>query len=480
MIDDMMIVIFGSTGDLTRRKLIPALYKLHIHRQLKSNIPIVCIGRRPLDNKGFIDLLQISKFMPKADKASLSSFLKRIRYIKAELTDDGSKALGAGIRKIQKQCKCSNMMLYLAVPPNLFIPTVDVMKQSGMLSGAGWRRAVFEKPFGSDHASAKKLNRHISPIFKEQDIYRVDHYLGKELVQNIMVFRFANTMFEEIWNRDFVDHVQITLSETVGVETRGTYYDQAGAIRDMIQSHLLQVMALTAMEPPLTNSADDIRDEKVKIFKSLRRPKEVVVGQYGAGKVGGKKVAAYRKEDKVHPHSNTETYAAVKVMIDNKRWKGVPFYLRTGKRMEKKYSEINLVLKDVACELFCEERKYQGPNVITIRIQPEEGILIHFNAKVPGQGIKLQSVDMEFCHTCLFGLATPEAYETILRDIMRGDQTLFTRWDGVEGCWKYVDPVMKLASRKKKKFPNYTAGSTGPKEADELMKKDNREWINPK
>jgi glucose-6-phosphate 1-dehydrogenase len=355
----------------------------------------------------------------------------------------------------------------------------EKMKKGGLLQGKGWKRVVYEKPFGYDLKSARKLNRCVTSVFQEKEIYRIDHYLGKELVQNILVLRFANSLFEQIWNKKFIDHIQITIAEKVGVGERGRYYDHVGAVRDMVQNHLLQVLSLVAMEPPVSIQADAIRDKKVKVLRVLRKskPSDIVIGQYGRGKVDGKTVKAYREEAFVNANSDTETFAALKVCLDNKRWKGVPFYIRTGKRLKERLAEVNLVLKDVACKLFCSNETFFGPNIVSLRIQPQEGFAVRFNVKKPGPVLYPFPVSMEFSHKAEFGMNTPEAYKILLHEIMLGSQTLFTRWDGVEESWKFADRLLKIVKNKTKNFPNYRAGTFGPKEAEDLLHRDGRNWI---
>lgn len=482
--DNGMIIIFGATGDLTKRKLIPAFYNLYTKEVITGKMPIVCVARRIITQDQFVGLLNLKEFIPQVNQERLAQFLKQIYYYPLDLQESKNHpGFKEYINKVDKRHNCKgNRIFYLALPPNLFEPAVDIVKSNNLLKGKGWKRVVFEKPFGYDLVSARELNKRIYSAFKEDDIYRIDHYLGKELVQNILVLRFANSIFEQIWNNKFVDHVQITIAEKIGVETRGAYYDKAGAVRDMVQNHLLQILSLASMEPPQSLHADHIRDEKVKVFKALQKIKadEIVIGQYGEGVIDGKKVLPYRKERLVSPDSETETYAALKVRINNKRWKGVPFYVRTGKRLAARYAQIDLVLKDVSCKLFFKQEPGALPNVITIRIQPDEGIAIKFNAKYPGYEMKLHPATMEFCHPCKFEMNTPEAYETLVYEIMLGDQTLFTRWNGVEASWKYIDPVIKIAKNRKKEFPNYRAGSFGPEEADRLLKQDGRQWCLPK
>ena len=479
-----MVIIFGSTGDLTKRKLIPAFYKLYAAGSI-SETPILCIGRRQISEKEFIDLLNIPSFIPKRDEAILSRMLDNLFYVNIDFQHPSQNELSAIIREKDKEYGCrGNRIFYLATPPELFRESTEIIKRAGLDKTKGFKRIVFEKPFGHDLKSATELNEYITSIFQEKEIYRIDHYLGKELVQNILTFRFANAVFEQIWNNRFIDHVQITIAESIGVEERGIYYDKIGALRDMVQNHMFQLLCLTVMEPPKTIYAEDIRNRKVSVLKAMQpvSMKDVVVGQYDGGIIEGRQAIPYRKEKHIDPKSLTETFVALKVNINNNRWKGVPFYLRTGKRLSKKSAEISIILKDVSCNLFCQEFHYHSPNVITIRIQPDEGIAIHFNTKYPGTGLRLHPAVMEFCHSCLFQENTPEAYELLLSEIIKGDQTLFTRWDWVKESWGIIDKISsqitgKRVESRKKGFPNYSAGSMGPKEADELMKRDKREWI---
>ncbi len=479
----VMIIIFGATGDLTRRKLIPALYSLYAKEIIKDKIPIVCVARRLITKDEFAELLNPEKFIPQVNQRSLSQFLKQVYYYRMDLENTMAYSHFAEFTNRTDRahgCK-GNRIFYLALPPNLFEATVGILRSTNLLCEEGWKRVVFEKPFGYNLASARKLNRCVSSVFGEDDIYRIDHYLGKEAVQNILALRFANSIFEEIWNNRFMDHVQITVAEKIGVEERGAYYERAGAIRDMVQNHLLQVLSLASMEPPESLDAENFRNEKVKVFRSLQRIKlgEVVIGQYGKGLIDDRMVLPYRKEIDVSVNSETETYAALKVHIDNRRWKGVPFYLRTGKRLAVGYAEINLVLKHTPNKLFLKQEPGPLPNIITIRIQPDEGIVIRFNAKYPGHGMNLQPANMEFCHPCQSSINSPKAYEILLYETILGDQTLFTRWDCVEASWEYTESILEITGKKNKEFPNYGAGSFGPEEADKFIKRDGREWCMP-
>ncbi len=500
------MVIFGATGDLTKRKLFPALYNLAKGDFLPHTFAIIGVGRQEMTTEEFRaqTTANFKEFLPHPpDQKLVDWFEERIYYTGGDFDDD--KTLFGDIKVLlgtacEKHQIPENYFYYLATPPDLFADVAQKLVKAGLgkEENGNWRRFIFEKPFGRDLESAEKLNADLLRILKEPQIYRIDHYLGKETVQNILVFRFGNSIFEPIWNRNYIDHVQITVAESLGVELRGGYYDSAGALRDMIPNHIFQLVTLTAMEPPISFEADAVRDEQAKILHAIQpfTPEDVlkrtVRGQYGEGKItseppasaggqiAGTKVPAYRSEDKVAPFSNTETFAALKLSIDNWRWAGVPFYLRTGKRLAQRHSSIIIQFKRAPFTLFREtEVEKLTTNRIVIHIQPDEGITLHFGAKIPGPIVNMGAVDMDFNYVDHFGEQVSTGYERLLFDCMIGDATLFQRADMVEAGWNIVDPVLDVwKALPARSFPNYAAGTWGPKEADDLLVNDGRRWIN--
>ncbi|HEY0426376.1 MAG TPA: glucose-6-phosphate dehydrogenase [Pyrinomonadaceae bacterium] len=489
-----VMVIFGATGDLTKRKLFPALYNLAKEKFLPENFAIIGVGRQEIETKEFRQniIADLKEFLPNSvDKKLLDWFEERTYYTGGDFDDD--KRLFSDLKKLLGDvCETHNIpenfFFYLATPPQLFANVTQKIHKNGFAKeeNGHWRRFIFEKPFGHDFESARKLNNALLKILDERQIYRIDHYLGKETVQNILVFRFGNSIFEPIWNRNFVDHVQITVAEKLGVETRGNYYENAGALRDMIPNHIFQLVTLTAMEPPVSFEADAVRDEQAKILSAIQpfSPEDVlheaVRGQYGEGKIDGKKTVAYRSEPSVSPQSNTETYAALKLSIDNWRWADVPFYVRTGKRLAEKYTNIVVQFKKAPFMLFRETGVEKlTTNRIVIHIQPDEGITLHFGAKKPGPIVNMGAVDMDFNYVEHFGEHISTGYERLLFDCMTGDATLFQRADMVEASWKIVSPILDVWNAiPARSFPNYEAGSFGPADADELLGKDGRKWKN--
>ena len=485
------MVIFGATGDLTKRKLIPALYNLVNDGLLPDTFAVVGIGRSPLSEDEFRqhmtdDLREFATVDVDDDK--LEWLRQRLRYVAGDLTDEATfHRLGETLAKVDTELgTAGNYLYYLAVPPNLFNDYIHRLSEAGLTreEEGKWRRVIIEKPFGHDLDSARQLNHDIREVLAERQIFRIDHYLGKETVQNIMAFRFGNGIFEPIWNRRYVDHVQITVAETVGVEGRGTYYEEAGALRDMVQNHMFQLLALTAMEPPVSFAADVVRDERVKVLSAIRPFSDedvlryTVRGQYGEGAMNGERVPAYRGEKSVSPTSHTETFAALEMFVDNWRWADVPFYLRTGKRLPKRVTEIAIQFKRAPLMLFRDTPVERlDPNLLVMHIQPDEGISLRFEGKVPGPQMRLGTVKMHFEYADYFGAQPHTGYETLLYDCMLGDTTLFHRSDMVETGWRVVTPILDVwKALSPRNFPNYAANSWGPKEADELIQKDGRKW----
>ena len=489
--DPHAMVLFGATGDLSHRKVFPALAQLWRTNLLPQDWMLVAVGRRPYDDETF--RAEIAKSLAQWDRVALEpeierQFLGRIVYHRGDFADDAAfDRLVERLDGLDREHGTSgNRLYYLATQPSAFPLIVAQLGRCGLdheVHGGGWRRMVIEKPFGRDLDSAKRLNREIGRVFRESQVYRIDHYLGKETVRNLMVFRFGNGIFEPLWNRRYVDHVQITMAESIGVEERGSFYEETGATRDVVQNHLLQLLSLVAMEPPATFEADALRDEKVKVLRAIPEPtradaaRNVVRGQYGPGWVGAEAVRGYRDEDAVDPQSETETFLAGRFQIDDWRWSGVPFYLRAGKRLPKRATEIAIQFKEVPHRLFREAAADPEPNLLAIRIQPDEGILLRFGSKVPGLGLDIRTVTMDFTYGSAFSVDSPDAYETLLLDAMLGDASLFTRADEVEAAWTIATPIVESwLDAPAPDFPNYAAGTWGPETAEALIARDGRRW----
>jgi len=488
-----ILVIFGASGDLTKRKLLPALFHLEQVGLLPQEFAIVGVARRALGDEfaadmraGILEFGGVKEGEPKLD-----DFVKKVHYFAMNFDDAaGYEGLKAELNRIAKEAGIGgNRLFYLATAPDYFTEIIENLGAKGLAKPAqGAVRAVIEKPFGHDLESAKELNRQVNAVFAERQVFRIDHYLGKETVQNILVFRFANGIFEPVWNRNFIDHVQITAAETLGVEGRGPFYEKAGALRDVVQNHVMELLSFVAMEPPMSFESQSVRLEKLKVWQAIPAIPitNTVRGQYGPGQISGPKgdvaVLGYRGEERVDPESGTETYAAVKLEIDNWRWAGVPFYIRAGKRLKQRYTEISIQFKQPPAMIF--NRGAQGdcgeiqPNVITMRIQPDEGISLRFGAKVPTtQAMSVCPVTMDFDYATAFGKSSANGYERLLLDAMLGDQTLFAHRDGVETTWALYTPILEAwAAKKPETFPNYAAGSWGPDCADDLLKRDGRAW----
>jgi glucose-6-phosphate 1-dehydrogenase len=482
------LVIFGASGDLTQRKLIPALYSLAHDGLLPAGQTIIGLARPEHTDESFRAAMREAcekhaRTRP-VDDAIWDNFSRGLFYLRGEFTDpeaylklrrrleEFDKTRGTGGRRIY----------YLAVPPDFFSTISELLGKEAMVNDperdGPYTRVIIEKPFGHDLASARELNRVAVTTFRERQIFRIDHYLGKETVQNLLVLRFANGIFEPFWNRQYIDHLQLTVAETVGVEKRGSYFDSAGITRDIIQNHMLQLVSLVAMEPPVAFEANAVRDEKVKVLRALRPIDQAVRGQYGEGSILGEPVPAYRTEEKVDPKSRTETYSAMKVFVDNWRWAEVPFYVRAGKRLPKRVTDISIHFRSAPHPLFSRLGLKMNANVLAIRIQPDEGISLKFDSKVPGPAVRTAPVSMEFRYATSFGAEPPEAYERLLLETMLGDATLFARRDEIETAWAWLDPLLQRWAESGDPEP-YPAGSWGPEAADQLIERDGRKWRRP-
>jgi len=492
--DPCVVVIFGASGDLTKRKLLPALFHLEQAGNLPSNFAVVGVARRPLEQSFAPDMEEGIEAGGGVDTndPKLDPFVSRISYYAMNFDDpNGYDGLKQHLAQIdQQQGTRGNRLFYFATAPEYFSDIIKFLGEHGMNhpvpdgdGRAPWVRVIIEKPFGHDLESARALNDEVNKVFDEDQVFRIDHYLGKETVQNILVFRFANGIFENVWNRNYVDHIEITAAESIGIEGRGPFYEKAGALRDVVQNHVMQLLSFVAMEPPISFAAQAVRSEKLKVFRAIRpiHFADTVRGQYGPGIMDGKPVPGYREEDRVHPRSQTETFAALRLEIENWRWAGVPIYIRAGKRMAKRVTEITIQFKQPPLMLFKDtEGKYlegMKSNIISMRIQPDEGIALRFEAKVPGPSMHLSPVDMDFCYSTAFGVSTANGYERLLLDAMLGDGTLFAHRDDVEATWALMTPVLEYwAKNPVKDFPNYAAGTWGPSAGDALLEMDGRKW----
>ena len=491
--DNCIIIIFGGSGDLTKRKLMPALFELYQKELLPKKFAVLGIGRTEFEDDSFREKMHVGVThfarTTSIDQEKLSNFLKHVYYHSMDSADVSAyQALKQKLLELDRRIKASeNYIYYLATTPELYeaisshLGSVELNKE-----GNGWKRIVFEKPFGLDLESAIALNRHIQQLFNEEQIYRIDHYLGKETVQNILALRFANGIFEPLWNRNYIHHVEVTAVENIGVGDRGKYYDRAGALRDMVQNHLLQVVATIAMEPPAKFDAQSVRNEKVKIFQSLcpispqQVAERVVRGQYVESMINGDRLAGYRSEKNVAVDSRTETFVALKMFIDNWRWGDVPFYIRTGKRLPTRMTEVAIHFKKTPHRLFKQNQQAIEDNQLIIHIQPDEGILLRFGMKTPGAGYQIKAVDMNFHYRDLGNIDVPEAYERLLLDVIQGDPTLYARADAVEACWEFITPILQTWQENPDiKLYGYPAGSWGVKEASALFAGQNEDWRYP-
>ena len=487
------VVLFGASGDLAKRKVIPAMYDLAVHNSLGPRYAIIGFARSPMTDDSFRQAAgdaakTISEVGP-IDPKQWSEFASRLYYHQGEYGDSAAYTrLAARLKELQTQQNLGgNVLFYLSTPPEVYFDIIEQLGRAGLAkpsSPDSWVRIIVEKPFGRDLASAKELNRRVLNVFDEHQVYRIDHYLGKDTVQNLLVLRFGNGIFEPLWNRNYVDHVQITAAETLGVERRGGFYETTGALRDMIQSHVLQLTSLVAVEPPASFDATAVRNEKLKVLQSIRPfdleavAQSVVRGQYTAGELGGKPLPGYRQEQGVNPASKTETFVAARLLIENWRWAGVPFYLRTGKRLGKRSTEIVIQFRRAPHMVF--HGRDIEPNRLVLNIQPDEGVSVSFSAKKPGTEMNIGNVIMDFSYREGFGDGSRSAYATLVNDCVRGDATLFDRGDNVEAAWSLVDPILDVwSAARTATVPQYASGSWGPRESEQLLERDSRKWYNP-
>jgi glucose-6-phosphate 1-dehydrogenase len=479
-------VVFGATGDLTARKLMPAVAALHAQGELDPRFSVVGVGRDQIDDHDFAERMRAAG--DPHDTRGWSEVADHSRYVGGDYDDPATfRRIEEVLRELDEQRGTGgNRLYYLATPPTTFESVIARIGEHGLQHpgpGGTFARVVIEKPYGHDHGSAMALDACVHEVFAEEQVFRIDHYLGKETVQNLLALRFANAIFEPIWNRRYVDSVQITVAESLGVGHRAGFYEHAGALRDIVQNHVMQVLALTAMEPPVSMDASGIRDEKVKALRAVEilTPEQVatdvVRARYEQGEIDGERVVGYREEDGVDPRSQTETYVAMRLKVDNWRWAGVPFYVRTGKRLPQRVTEVSLQFRDAPHLPFApQQAKGLGPNTLVLRIEPNEGITLCFGAKVPGEAFDIRSVAMDFTYRETFGGEPPEAYERLLSDAIAGDPTLFIRTDEVEQAWRIVAPMLDAWANEDVKLGRYPAGTWGPREADELLRRDGRRW----
>jgi glucose-6-phosphate 1-dehydrogenase len=490
-VPECAIVIFGANGDLTKRKLMPALYRLAYDRRLGAGFAVVGTSRTAMSDEQFranmLDAVKEFSEDTTFDENVWRAFASGLFYIPGDINDpELYRKLASRLSEIEESRHTGgNILFYLSTQPSQYARAAQGIGAAGMGKGNGWRRLVVEKPFGHDLESARELSDRLHEVFSESEVYRIDHYLGKETVQNILAFRFGNGIFEPLWNRRYINHVQITGAESIGVEGRGKFYQEVGALADMIQNHLLQVMATIAMEPSASFQATAVRDERSKLLRSIRpmSPEEIlqntVPGQYGPAQVGGESFPGFRQEQGVDPAAQTDTYVAATFFVENWRWAGVPFYVRTGKRLPKRVTEIAIQFNPAPLAIFGEDDGERSPNLLIVRIQPEEGISLKFLSKRPGSGMNLRPVSMDFNYGSSFGERSPSAYETLLLDAVIGDATLYTRQDMVEASWTVVEPIQKVWRATKFDFPNYPAGTWGPKAADDMLARRGHVWRKP-